>query len=297
MQASKISPQPSDFGGMIVKAPSQKPQDHAAQKEGKRTGNEGYFGMFRVSAALHEHHYLQRFYLYEGDQIPFVSQMHERRCMSVLNEQLLDKLVKALIDAVNNNDTTKAERLISIYGANELARYRCSFSFKDKTYPDITPFALACRFGQLALVKGLYTNQEQVNQAFHCENGTHGRTALMMAVMHGHVEVVKQLLAWGADPEIFDDAGMVVDEINLAFNEGAKKANIKNLLREYREERNHEQFKEPDFCTYFIEGAPEMRLYVNPETIEHILEGFLNPDTFIHLNFEEKPRQRGFSGH
>lgn len=290
MLTSEISYQPSDFGGTTVKAPSQKPQDHVAQREGKGSGNKAYFGIFKVNTALLEHLYLQRFYLYEGDQIPFVSQMHERRCMPVLNEQLLDNLVKALIDAVNNNDTSRAERLISIYGAKELARYRCSFSFEDKTYPDITPFALACRFGQLALAKGLYANQEQVNQAFHCENGTHGRTALMLAVMYGHIDVVKQLLGWGADTEILDDHGMVVDEINLAFNEGAKQALISNLLREYREQRNYEQFKKPDFCTYFIKGVLGMGLYVNPESLDNFLDNILNPDKFIYVNCKLKPR-------
>lgn len=291
------SEDPANQKRFIVKA-SKKSQNHVAEKEGESTCNKGYFGKFKARVAFHVHHYRQRFYSYmtgKNDQFPLLSQMQERRCMPVKNEQLQDEqlqdeLIKALIDVVNNNDTAKAERLISIHGANDLSRYRCSFSFSDKTYPDITPFALACRFGHLGLVRGLYVTQEQLNQAFTLENGTDGRTALMLAVMKGHVEVVEQLLEWGANPQILDEAGMVVDEINLGFNKGATQDKIRNLLIKYREERNLQPFKEPDFGFYSAEGIDGINISINPESLIRLLGNLLDPNITILIDVEKKPR-------
>ncbi|WP_257285886.1 ankyrin repeat domain-containing protein, partial [Endozoicomonas sp. SESOKO1] len=156
-----------------------------------------------------------------------------------------DDFIKTLVTAITDIDTSNAKRLIFEYGAAELSRYRCSFSSKDTTYPDITPFALACRLGKLDLVEGLYVNQEQLNQTFDNSSGGAGRTSLMLAVMSGDVDVVEQLLKWGANPQIPDKAGHVVDIINVSFNRGDTRNKIRNLLIEHREELGLEPFEEP----------------------------------------------------
>lgn len=144
--------------------------------------------------------------------------------------------------AFADNDPSSAKNLISVYGAKKLSESRCKFSFSDKTYPDITPFALACRSGNLEIVERLYFDQKQLNEAFDCENGTNGRTPLMIATMHGHVEVVKQLLEWGANSQAEDFEGMQVSYMNMYFNEGDKEAQIEQLLKEHRKKNDLPQY-------------------------------------------------------
>lgn len=134
-----------------------------------------------------------------------------------------------LANAFTDTDTTRAKRLISMYGADYLSSCTCSFTFRYvNTYPDITPFALACRAGNLDIVRDLYVDQKQLDQTFECINGTNGRTALMLAAMNGHKRVVKQLLQWGADPQILDEAGTIVDRLNFAFNNFQRTMKLKS---------------------------------------------------------------------
>ena len=157
-----------------------------------------------------------------------------------------DKMMSMLADAFIDTDTTRAERLIFTYGAYHLSSCTCSYTIVgNKRYPDITPFALACRAGNLDIVKRLYVDPKQLNQTFECIDGTNGRTALMLAVMYGRISVVEQLLRWEADPQIRDEAGASVDEINFAFNHNKRpvRVEIDKLLIRYREEHNLPQFK------------------------------------------------------
>ena len=152
-----------------------------------------------------------------------------------------DKMMSMLADAFTNTDTTNAERLIFNYGAYYLSSCTCSYTIVgNKTYPDITPFALACRAGNLDIVRRLYVDPKQLNQTFECIDGTNGRTALMLAVMFGRIKVVEQLLSWEADPQIRDEAGNGVDEINFAFNHNKRPVfvEIDKLLIRYREKHN-----------------------------------------------------------
>ena len=162
-----------------------------------------------------------------------------------------------LANAFTDTDTTRAKRLISMYGADYLSSCTCSFTFRYvRTYPDITPFALACRAGNLDIVRELYVDQKQLNQTFECINGTNGRTALMLAAMNGHKRVVKQLLQWGADPQILDEAGTIVDRLNFAFNNSSTYDEIENLLNNYREEKKLPIYKPPSgFSFARAEGA------------------------------------------
>ena len=152
-----------------------------------------------------------------------------------------DKMMSMLADAFTDTDATNAERLILNYGAYYLSSCTCSYTIDgNKTYPDITPFALACRAGNLDIVRRLYVDPKQLNQTFECIDGTNGRTALMLAVMFGRIKVVEQLLRWEADPQIRDEAGDGVDEINFAFNHNKRPVfvEIDKLLIRYREEHN-----------------------------------------------------------
>ena len=152
-----------------------------------------------------------------------------------------DKMMSTFAGAFTDTDTTNAKSLISNYGAYYLSTCTCSYTtVGNKTYPDITPFALACRAGNLDIVRLLYVDPKQLNQTFECIDGTNGRTALMLAVMFGRIKVVEQLLSWEADPQIRDEAGNGVDEINFAFNHNKRPVfvEIDKLLIRYREKHN-----------------------------------------------------------
>ena len=149
-----------------------------------------------------------------------------------------------LANAFTDTDTTHAKRLIFMYGADYLSSCTCSFTFRYvNTYPAITPFALACRAGNLDIVRDLYVDQKQLDQTFECINGTNGRTALMLAAMHGYKDVVEQLLQWGADPQILDEAGTIVDRLNFAFNDSSTYYEIEELLNNHREKKNLPEYK------------------------------------------------------
>ncbi|WOG28395.1 ankyrin repeat domain-containing protein [Endozoicomonas sp. 8E] len=186
-------------------------------------------------------------------------------------ESFAESLVKVITDPGSTDaDTSEAVRLISVYGADELAKYTCRFSFHTnttKSYPAITPFALACRFGKLDLVKALYVNQQQLNQTFNIENGTNGRTALMLSVIHGHVNVVAQLLDWGADPLILDEYNHCVDTLNYAFNIDNPDVLIKieELLTNYRKDKNLPPYKEPKVSMYQIADTGNVNIHVAPD--------------------------------
>ncbi|WP_448218765.1 hypothetical protein [Endozoicomonas sp. 2B-B] len=100
-------------------------------------------------------------------------------------EEFVDRLVSVITNADSTDaDIAEAKRLISEYGADEISKCTRSFPVVNNLYYfAITPFALACRFGKLDLVKALYVNQEQLDQTFDVVNGTSGRTALMLAVI------------------------------------------------------------------------------------------------------------------
>ena len=156
------------------------------------------------------------------------------------------EFIGMLTKAFTDTDTTRAKRLISKHGAKYLSRCTCSFAYgNNKTFTDITPFALACRTGNLDIVEGLYVDQTQLNQTFECINGTNGRTALMFAAMYGHKHVVKQLLQWGADPQILDEVGHNVDDLNFSFNDALMYFEIEELLDHYREEKNLPEYDPP----------------------------------------------------
>ena len=132
--------------------------------------------------------------------------------------------------------------MISTYGVELLSKCKCPFRFSDKLYPGISPFALACRSGNLDIVKSLFLDTWQLNQSFDCINGTNGRTPLMLAAMFGHVDVVRQLLEWKADPQIVDQEGASVDHILCACNSIPVAREIKFLLKKYREENGLPQY-------------------------------------------------------
>ena len=145
--------------------------------------------------------------------------------------------VKATIGkAFSASDTSAATELISNYGAELLSKCKCPYRFCDFLYPEITPFALACKSGNLDIVKSLFIDSWQLNQQFDCINGVSGRTPLMLAAMHGHIDVIRQLLEWKADPQIVDQIGATVDHICCAFNSISVARQIECLLRTYREE-------------------------------------------------------------
>ncbi|WP_257287138.1 ankyrin repeat domain-containing protein [Endozoicomonas sp. SESOKO2] len=207
-------------------------------------------------------------------------------------ERFAESLAKVITDPDSTDaDTSEAVRLVSEYGADELAKYTVPFSFHINTtrsYPAITHFALACRFGKLDLVKALYVNQEQLNQTFDIENGTNGRTALMLAVIHGHANVVEQLLTWGANVLILDEDNNCVDRLNLGFNANNPGLCIKirDLLIDYRNERGLPPFKEPALISDYITDTGEDNHYCDftgilserPELLEKFLS--VNPVAF-----------------
>ncbi len=164
---------------------------------------------------------------------------------SVLFSQLNnpDGVREMIGKSFSDNDTSTAKRLLSIYGVKSLSECTCPFIFQDITYPDISPFALACRTGNLDIVRALYIDQKQLDQGFDAIGGTNGRTPLMLATMKGHVEVVRQLLEWGADPQVVDSVDACVEEINYAFNRGIICTEIDDLLKIHREKNGLPKFK------------------------------------------------------
>lgn len=180
----------------------------------------------------------------------------ERPCAQASQINNSEDVRKMIGEAFSGSNTSEAKRLIGKYGAQALAESTCPYSFSDLTYPNITPFALACRFGNLEIAKELYVDPKQLDQAFDCQNGTDGRTALMLAAMHGHKGVVKQLLEWGANPQIVDKANHSVDVINFAFNSGDVLDEIEELLKQHRNNNNLPQFEqEADVAIYYREDT------------------------------------------
>ena len=148
--------------------------------------------------------------------------------------------------AFSASDTSAATGLISTYGAELLSKCKCPYRFRNYFYPGIPPFALACKSGTLDIVKSLFLDSWQLNQSFDCINGVSGRTPLMLAAMHGHVDVIRQLLEWKADPQIVDQIGASVDHISCAFNSISVARQIECLLRKYREENGLPQHSSID---------------------------------------------------
>ncbi|WP_422472911.1 ankyrin repeat domain-containing protein [Endozoicomonas sp. ALB032] len=183
-------------------------------------------------------------------------------------EHFVDRLVWVITNADSTDaDIAEAKRLISEYGADEISKCTRSFPvIKNLYYSAITPFALACRFGKLDLVKALYVNQEQLEQTFEVVNGTNGRTALMLAVIGRHPNVVEQLLTWEANTQILDGAGHCVDFLNSAFSHkdnGASFSAIKKLLTDYRNERNLPPYREPDVQISFLPDSGVTNIDIN----------------------------------
>ncbi|WOG28393.1 ankyrin repeat domain-containing protein [Endozoicomonas sp. 8E] len=200
----------------------------------------------------------------------------------------LEEFVDRLVSIITNTDSTdtdiaEAKRLISEYGADEISRCTRSFPIINNLYYSaITPFALACRFGKLDLVKALFVNQEQLEQTFEVVNGTNGRTALMLAVIGRHPNVVEQLLTWEANTQILDGAGHCVDILNSAFcykDNGASFSAIKQLLSDYRNERNLPHFREPDVSILNVPDFGVTNIEINnvipPSHIEAIIRALL----------------------
>ncbi|WP_257281266.1 MULTISPECIES: ankyrin repeat domain-containing protein [unclassified Endozoicomonas] len=189
-------------------------------------------------------------------------------------ERIVERLFKIITDADNTDaDIEKAKSLISEYGADELAKCTGVFSIDENLfYPAITPFALACRFGKLDLVKALFVNQEQLDQTFELTNGTNGRTVLMLATMKGHANVVEQLLVWGANPQILDEANNGVNAINFAYNGYNQDlcSKIIVLLQNARRERNLPSFEdaEPDRVRYQAVGSEGYTFTFNREKLK-----------------------------
>ena len=152
------------------------------------------------------------------------------------------KVQETIGKAFSDSDTSAATRMISIYGVELLSKCKCPIRFSDKLYLGISPFALACRSGNLDIVKSLFIDTWQLNQSFDCINGINGRTSLMLAAMFGHVDVVRQLLEWKADPQIVDQEGASVDHILSTCNSISVAREIKFLLKKYREENGLPQY-------------------------------------------------------
>ncbi|WP_422139238.1 ankyrin repeat domain-containing protein [Endozoicomonas sp. ALC020] len=183
-------------------------------------------------------------------------------------EEFVDRLVWVITNADSTDaDIAEAKRLISEYGADEISKCTRSFHvINNLYYSAITPFALACRFGKLDLVKALYVNQEQLDQTFEVVNGTNGRTALMLAVIGRYPNVVEQLLTWEANTQILDGAGHCVDVLNSAFSHkdnGASFSEIKKLLTDYRNERNLPPFRESDVQISFLPDSGVTNIDIN----------------------------------
>ncbi|WOG28394.1 ankyrin repeat domain-containing protein [Endozoicomonas sp. 8E] len=205
-------------------------------------------------------------------------------------EEFVDRLVKVITNAESTDaDIAEAKRLISEYGADEISKCTRSFPvINNLYYSAITPFALACRFGKLDLVKALYVNQEQLDQTFDVVNGACGRTALMLAVVGRHVNVVEQLLTWGANTEIVDGEGNCVDVINRGFSHrdnGVSFPAIKQLLTDYRQERNLPPYIEPGIWFSTIRnpndtGTSDIQSHNNNNTPSHHIQAIIR--TFNH---------------
>lgn len=150
---------------------------------------------------------------------------------------------EAIGKAFSDSDTSAATMLLTTYGAELLSKCKCPFRFSNKLYPGITPFALSCRSGNLDIVKSLFIDTWQLNQSFDCVNGINGRTPLMLAAMYGHVDVVRQLLEWKADPQIVDQIGDTADHISYKFTNLFVASQIECLLKKYREDNGLPQIR------------------------------------------------------
>ncbi|WP_252177893.1 ankyrin repeat domain-containing protein [Endozoicomonas sp. 4G] len=212
----------------------------------------------------------------DPDTVPQLCKMIKSGAMAISEEPAtLEEFVDSLVKVITNPDSTDAEtaqavRLISKYGADQLARCTVSFPINNNlSYPAITPFALACRHGKLDLVEALFVNQEQLDQTFDTKgNVPKGRTALMLAVIKGHVNVVKQLLDWGADVQKHDETNLCAEELNMICNNKGKEdtfRKIKQVLKEHREERNLPPFIYPPFRIFHLKTTGEARIYAQDQ--------------------------------
>ena len=134
------SEDPANQKRFIVKA-SKKSQNHVAEKEGESTCNKGYFGKFKARGAFHVHHYRQRFYSYmtgKNDQFPLLSQMQERRCMPVKNEQLQDEQLQ--------DELIKAQKLL-VKQSSTIPMAFCFIRLQSLGMKPI-PFNLSFRYSQ-----------------------------------------------------------------------------------------------------------------------------------------------------
>ncbi len=167
-----------------------------------------------------------------------------------------EDLNRKITDALTSDRIDEAKELIAQHTSQWLSTYKCRFKFYDKEYPRISPFALACRTGHLAIVQELYIRPEQLNESIECENGTNGRTPLMLAIMKGHTDVVEQLLKWGADPQVQDSDKFCAEEINFSFNFCNSGDKIKVLLKNHRKKNKLPEYvNQYDAVMFSNEGS------------------------------------------
>ena len=169
------------------------------------------------------------------------SSILERYCvlLSYVRESQPDS--EMIGKAFTSGNSSEAMAIIEVHG-QEIAKHKVRFATKDMTYPSVTPFWLACRTGHLKVIKALYQDPTQLTERPECINGPNGRTPLMLAVMYGYVDIVKQLLEWGANPQEKDNDGLGVDYMNIYFNHNLNQKTIAELLTEYRGRNGMQQY-------------------------------------------------------
>lgn len=130
-----------------------------------------------------------------------------------VNDELLEAVRRNNLDAVRDAITKGAEiNARTPYGEEEPLTMMTSDGFVFwESLPGATALMLAVENGNVEIVKTLMANGADINA-----KSQYGRTALMVAVKAGNKALVDSLLSWKADPNIQADSSLT----QVVFSKG-----------------------------------------------------------------------------